>query len=543
MIQHKAGLRAAVTGLAALMIVGNPGAVDAKKGGKKNAPSVAEDMLVVDCLLPQKTRRLGRRATFLVPRKPIRTTAIDCRIRGGEHTAPDQANLMTALSVWRPQADAGDAEAQYFVGQIYERGLGAEPDPERAASWYRKAAEQDYRAAQVSLGYLYESGLGVDPDPAEALRWYRRAAGTEEDLVVLAEQDHAALLEARADLETMRAEADSLAQQVEALTEQVENLESETAEERARRNSLDQVLARTRDDLEARTRAVEEAAERIIALEAAARSARADTAPTAPAASRDPSVDPASLPFGRYRALVIGNSHYQQLPGTPTAEADARAIAELLESRYGFEVDLLIDATRFDIMSSLNQLRRELTEADHLLVYYAGHGVRDAVGENTYWQPVDADPESPANWIPNAVVTEHLDIIPARHALVVADSVYSGLRTRSSIARLPRGMTDEQRYFHVKRLLDRRSRLVLTSGTETPVAASSRAEHSRFSSRLLEVLRDNDSVLEASSLYFEVNRKLSESPETRIPVDFATLKWARNDLGEFFFVPKVVPKG
>lgn len=235
---------------------------------------------------------------------------------------------------------------------------------------------------------------------------------------------------------------------------------------------------------------------------------------------------------------MIGNSHYQQLPETPTAAGDARAIADVLEERYGFEVELLIDATRFDIMSALNQLRRDLTETDHLLVYYAGHGVRDADGENTYWQPVDADPRSPANWIPNAVVTEHLDVIPARHALVVADSVYSGLRTRSSIARLPRGMTPEQRYFHVKLLLGKRSRLVLTSGAETPEADPADDQHSRFSSKLLEVLRDNRGILEASSLYFEVNRKLSEKPETASRLDFATLKWARNDLGEFFFIPQ-----
>ena len=56
------------------------------EGKKKNsAPKTPvartpEDLMVVDCLLPGKIRRLGRRTTFLTPRRPIRTTR-RCRRR------------------------------------------------------------------------------------------------------------------------------------------------------------------------------------------------------------------------------------------------------------------------------------------------------------------------------------------------------------------------------------------------------------------------------------------------------------------------------
>ena len=44
------------------------------------------DLYIVDCLLPGQVRQVGGR-TYLSPRRPTRTTAADCRIRGGEYVA------------------------------------------------------------------------------------------------------------------------------------------------------------------------------------------------------------------------------------------------------------------------------------------------------------------------------------------------------------------------------------------------------------------------------------------------------------------------
>ena len=38
---------------------------------------------LVECLLPSQVLQLGRKATYLGARQPIRTTARDCEIRGG----------------------------------------------------------------------------------------------------------------------------------------------------------------------------------------------------------------------------------------------------------------------------------------------------------------------------------------------------------------------------------------------------------------------------------------------------------------------------
>ena len=142
-----------------------------------NPGQAADAFLVVDCLLPGQIRRLGNQVTYVGARRGEKTTARDCEIRGGEYIAYDRADYKTALQVWLEAAQRGDAKAQTYVGEIYEKGLGVPPDYGAAAQWYRKAAEQGYAPAALSLGVLYENGLGVARDPKQAAQWYSRANG------------------------------------------------------------------------------------------------------------------------------------------------------------------------------------------------------------------------------------------------------------------------------------------------------------------------------------------------------------------------------
>jgi hypothetical protein len=122
----------------------------------------SNDLLVVDCLLPGQLRKLGQQFNYLTQRRAIKTTAVDCEIRGGEYVAYDRSNYATSLKTWLPLAQEGDPAAQTYVGEIYEKGLGVLSDYPTALQWYRKAAAQNYSRAQINIGYLYESGLGVE---------------------------------------------------------------------------------------------------------------------------------------------------------------------------------------------------------------------------------------------------------------------------------------------------------------------------------------------------------------------------------------------
>jgi len=77
------------------------------------------------------------------------------------------------------------------------------------------------------------------------------------------------------------------------------------------------------------------------------------------------------IDFGRYYALVIGNNGYESLPELVTAKNDAQEVAETLKNRYGFNVELLLDANRSDILMALSRYRWNLSNRDNLLIYYA----------------------------------------------------------------------------------------------------------------------------------------------------------------------------
>ena len=942
----------------------------------------ANDLLVVDCLLPGQIRKLGTSHTFISPRQPTRTTAVDCEIRGGEYVSFDRADYRTALNVWLDSAKQGDAESQVYVGEIFEKGLGTVPDYSQAVAWYRKAAVQGNSRGAINLGYMYEKGLGVGKDTIEALNWYRKASGLEDDdlqftstieaanetqlgqlrdelslsqkelasvrarlrnkeqqiqreqtalysseqtleelkreldkrrslsggsshdqvfalqgalqeqqakvarqreenTILKAELDkqqnqlgqkqsgqqqleqdmaqqraelnklrgeldisrqkltaveqqlvesdsqlkaeqnkasqaHHALenttsekqqtvlqlqneIEKREtdieqlqanltqelekagstnqallkDLERQRTELDSLreehnsakqqlatarkqlvelntqlkseqdkstqtqqqlsstttekqdlvlqlqndikqkeasmeqlqvslnreldktgtleeqlqhqqTQQLEktaALSSQYEKsqkdltaaethlktLETQLAEEQNKTKQAQQALAessmsnaaeveRLEDEVKRReaeldtqrgqianlqsemtdykgklksiqaantqvalqgpsieildppvtlTRGVPSVQLRsvmkertivgkvtapsglltlsindrsqapdefgvfrssipvedrqtlvnVVAVDKQGKSAAVNfeiipklriahtpqPAPLSPMPPRSPRNYP--VDFGNYHALIIGNNNYANFPNLNSAVNDARMADKILREKYGFKTTLVIDADRYAVLSSLNKLREELTEDDNLLIYYAGHGELDQVNLRGHWLPVDAEPNSTANWISNVDITDILNAITARHVLVVADSCYSGTMTRSAMARLESGMSDEARLKWFKVMAKTRSRSALTSGGLKPVLDSGSGDHSVFANAFFKVLQENDDVLEGYKVYRQVSDQVRVAAARynleQVP-QYAPILHGGHEAGEFFFVPKSV---
>jgi TPR repeat protein len=90
--------------------------------------------------------------------------------------AARKGDYATALRLFGPLADQGNAVAQYNLGLMYGLGRGVPQDHAAAVSWYRKAAEQSYAGGQYNLGVMYERAQGVPQDYAAAVSWYRKAA-------------------------------------------------------------------------------------------------------------------------------------------------------------------------------------------------------------------------------------------------------------------------------------------------------------------------------------------------------------------------------
>lgn len=92
-------------------------------------------------------------------------------------TAIQRGNFAEAYYLWRPQAEAGDADAQYGIGWMYHNGYGLAIDDEEAIGWWELASRQGHIDATFALGMLFGLGEGeVRRDMSLAVSYYHLAA-------------------------------------------------------------------------------------------------------------------------------------------------------------------------------------------------------------------------------------------------------------------------------------------------------------------------------------------------------------------------------
>lgn len=654
-----------------------------------------DKLYIVDCLLPGQVRSLGSSSTYITPRRPIRTSAIDCEVRGGEYVAFDRADYATALKIWLPQAQSGDPNAQTNVGEIYEKGLGLAPDYEIAAVWYKKAAKQGYSRAQINLGYLYEKGLGVDQDLSKAMNYYREASGLPDEITYVSSVELSSqkeeLKSLKEEVKRLEAEADkyrkqlrdtqqklkkaqnkesSTKQQAAKLKQQIKSLESslKQAAEKGETSVVVQETPRTNvatttrktmppkevqslinklfADLKQKEKDLQQQGLMIAKLHKESSGYRSQIAQVeqqqlamagpeieildpplaltrgvpsmlfrsatssreiygkvnAPAGIKSFSFNDRKIflrpdnsfripveskqqntkvkleavdqnerhtmiefvvtypqngdlklveqkktlfakqlrgiDIGSYHALVIGNNKYKHLPNLKTAVNDAKEVEKVLKEQYGFETTLLINADRYEILSTLHKLRQSLNKNTNLLVYYAGHGDLDKINDRGYWLPIDADANNTANWISNVAITDILNTLPSKHIMVIADSCYSGTMTRTAVPRIDDVIPAEVKTKWVKLMSKSQSRTVLSSGGVQPVLDEGGGSHSIFANAFLTTLKNNDDVLQGYALYRRVVRDVSLGSANIQTPQYAPIKHAGHETGQFFFVPK-----
>ena len=86
---------------------------------------------------------------------------------------------VTLAALWTFEsrsASRKQAESDFKIGYLYEKGIGVPLDPAEAFKWYKKAADAGLAEAQYNLGVLYYNGIGVQRDHTEALNWFLKAA-------------------------------------------------------------------------------------------------------------------------------------------------------------------------------------------------------------------------------------------------------------------------------------------------------------------------------------------------------------------------------
>jgi len=91
-------------------------------------------------------------------------------------SAYNHYDYQTARNEFRLAALDGHPKAQYYLGEIYEGGIGIRMDYRQAFHWYLQAAKQEHAGAQARLALLYMKGSGVDQSLEDSFYWYLRSA-------------------------------------------------------------------------------------------------------------------------------------------------------------------------------------------------------------------------------------------------------------------------------------------------------------------------------------------------------------------------------
>lgn len=228
-------------------------------------------------------------------------------------------------------------------------------------------------------------------------------------------------------------------------------------------------------------------------------------------------------------AVLFGNNAYQHpIPALETPIADVQDIGRMLRERFGYEVRVVPNARKADVVSALNQVGAETRPGDSVLVFYAGHGYLMDSNQMGYWIPVDGSAKSPANWVSNTDISKFLKNMGAQQVLLISDSCFSGSLTREQ------KISSALRSKDAGQILNKRSVLVMSSGGEEPVSDEGKDGHSIFAWSLLQALASAGAMTPGAEMFKVVKSEVVKDYAQQ-PQYGAVLAAGHMEGGEYLF--------
>ncbi len=246
-------------------------------------------------------------------------------------------------------------------------------------------------------------------------------------------------------------------------------------------------------------------------------------------------------PNGKYYALLIGNSEYNNWDNLISPVNDVKEIKKVLEKSYKFEkIISVFNGSKKDILSAFKKLSQITTPNDYVLIYYSGHGEIEA--QQAYWVPKDGSKDwGNDDWIGINYIDIYIrDKIKAHHIAVLVDSCYVGGKFKG--LNLLDNMTEEDSKIFAKQLvtdLNSRSRSVLSSGSTGPVSDTvAGTNHSRFALTFLNLLKEFEKSsipVNLKSVAWNMDRYFAGTSQR--PHYYHPPTWIDGG-GDFIFIPK-----
>jgi len=162
------------------------------------------------------------------------------------------------------------------------------------------------------------------------------------------------------------------------------------------------------------------------------------------------------------------------------APGEVAAIAAQLETNYGFQVKIVPNATRADIIKTLGEYKtKPYGPKDQVLLFFSMHGVHDKGSDKGYLIPKNGLLNDPTydSWFSHSQLAEITQSMPCNRVLVALDACYSGIFGKHRDDNRPTPAWERPEYLCQERLIkafnSNKTRKYLTAGGDVRVPAKS----------------------------------------------------------------------
>lgn len=193
-------------------------------------------------------------------------------------------------------------------------------------------------------------------------------------------------------------------------------------------------------------------------------------------------------------ALLFGINKYDNWSDLVNPVYDVEAIGKELSERYGFKVEIVLDAEQDEVMTKLREYAQiNYKPQDQLFIFFAGHGQYDDVFGEGFLVAKNSlrNDVSKNSYISHNRIRSNINNIPCEHIFLGMDVCFGGtfdpLLASSRSAAYEE--TNDREY--LVRKLSKKTRKYLTSGSKEYVSDGVAGSHSPFARNLIEALKSN----------------------------------------------------
>lgn len=311
-------------------------------------------------------------------------------------------NVENAVQIFKLDASTNDIQAQFYMGQCYEYGIGIEADSKLAFGMYRRAAERGHAPAMVELARCYRDGIGVEPNERRATEWQNRSSKRQE------QQDAVNLVEIYNNLSSIEVKSPVAQENLAPVNSKQGSKSSGSESSKGKAPSNPTTISRqpiVKDPNKPKSNLVS-----------------------------DVDIDIPSTRISRDNvfALIIANENYQDASKVSNAINDGEIFSQYCQKTLGLpqsNVHLIKDATLNNIKRGLN-LMKQISEAykgeASFIIFYAGHGIPDEKTKDAFLMPVDGFSTDISTCYRLSDFYEIVGSMNSRKTIVLLDACFSG---------------------------------------------------------------------------------------------------------------------